>query len=55
VELLCFGGRAYKIEYLEIIGFLGLDFVEINLPEEGGLIYQLQDLLREAKRWGFPT
>lgn len=48
-----FGGRAYKIEDLEIIGSLGLDFAEINLLEEGSLLYKLQDLLREAKRWGF--
>ena len=48
-----FGGRAYKIEDLEIIGSLGLDFAEINLLEKESWIYPLQDLQREAKRWGF--
>lgn len=48
-----FGGRVYKIEDLKIIGSLGLDFAEINLLEGGTMIYQPQDLLREAEKWGF--
>jgi len=48
-----FGGKVYKIEDLKIIGSLGLDFAEINLPEGGTMIYQPQDLLREAEKWGF--
>ncbi len=48
-----FGGKVSKIEDLKIIGSLGLDFAEINLPEGGTMLYQPQDLLREAEKWGF--
>ena len=46
-----FGGRAYQIEDVGRIGSLGLDFAEINLPEKESPLDQVQDWLREARRW----
>lgn len=46
-----FGGRAYRIEDVERIGSLGLDFAEINLPEGESLASQVRDWLRKARRW----
>ncbi|MFQ5843156.1 MAG: sugar phosphate isomerase/epimerase family protein [Thermodesulfobacteriota bacterium] len=49
-----FGGRAYKSEDVEQIGYLGLDFAEINFPEEENWAHQTQDFLRKADKWDLP-
>ena len=50
-KILRFGGRAYKIEDVEKIGSLGLDFAEINFSAGGDLNYEPMNWLEEAKKW----
>ena len=46
-----FGGVAYNIEQVEMIGSPGLDFAKVKLSTEKGLISQPDELLRVAKKW----
>jgi sugar phosphate isomerase/epimerase len=52
MRILRFGGRVYKIEDVKQIASLGLDFAEISPLFKGDLICPIQDLQREAEKWG---
>ena len=49
-----FGGRAYKIDDMDRLGSLGLDFAEISFPKEDPPAYQVQDWLLKAEKWDLP-